>query len=435
MKFHMALAGFVSFVCQLQAATEVGSDVSSPTAHKQSTDCAMETGCGAPDQVPFRATTRALALDGGDATGEMDTFLPLWQTTSHLVFADVRVAESDLFDLNFSGGIGYRALLSHPDVILGANVFFDSTEPNGLSRFSQIGVGIEALSRRFDFRANGYFPVAGAKRAGSTSVSSVTHGDGLTIRDTFAVDFTENPNVAMDAEIGVLVPWVDRFTDLRIFGGSYFIDSDYGDNANGWFCRGEWQPVRGIVFEGGYSAAFENSDQGAWYGGIRVNFEFGGPKPSKSLGPISLDHTTALSVRRDEYVRRNSVISVETKATVDPASRRIVITTGRGQTITARGSEANQLAGGSPTLTVTSDSSQGSSGSSSSGGTLVTNGSYSSGGSSMEMVVMDFSSISVIGPNSQITGIPNFQSGLSGDSGTVILDPGTTPGNTTTSNP
>lgn len=81
---------------------------------------------------------------------------------------DLRAHRFDDDTYAFDVGIGGRYIPA-PDSccntfceILGFNVFYDWRQ-GFLNEYNQLGVGLEILGKRWDFRANGYFPV-GAKR-------------------------------------------------------------------------------------------------------------------------------------------------------------------------------------------------------------------------------------------------------------------------------
>lgn len=57
---------------------------------------------------------------------------------------------------NLGGGLRYAATTS--GIIYGANTYYDYRQAHGKS-FSQLGLGLEALGDRFNFRLNGYLPV------------------------------------------------------------------------------------------------------------------------------------------------------------------------------------------------------------------------------------------------------------------------------------
>jgi hypothetical protein len=69
--------------------------------------------------------------------------------------------DNDTYAFNIGAG-GRYILANHFCEILGFNMFYDWRQ-GSLNEYNQLSLGLEILGRRWDFRANGYFPV-GAKK-------------------------------------------------------------------------------------------------------------------------------------------------------------------------------------------------------------------------------------------------------------------------------
>lgn len=116
-------------------------------------------------------------------------------------------------------GAGLRYLLSSDclpcwDAVVGVNVYYDYRDYHGFS-FNQIGVGLEWLSRYFDVRVNGYFPVEQSHRRGRL----FAFGDDLyTVRFEWAQAYK-----GFDAEIGM---WLYNKTPCN-WVGLYFAAGPY----------------------------------------------------------------------------------------------------------------------------------------------------------------------------------------------------------------
>ena len=110
-------------------------------------------GSPLPGQVTF-------GFGGSDqeVTESLDTLFPLYAPKDGLLFFNPKLTVSDELDPRVSVGLGYRQLFEEPQIILGANVFYDSFDTVHNDRINQLGFGGEMLTRWFDFRANFYLP-------------------------------------------------------------------------------------------------------------------------------------------------------------------------------------------------------------------------------------------------------------------------------------
>ena len=121
--------------------------------------------------VPKRAVLSHNGGYGDDATvgygtnySTLELFLASDYSKGSLYpLVDLRAHRFDNDTYAASLGVGARYIPA-PNTfceILGFNVFYDWRQ-GFLSQYNQLGVGLEVLGKRWDFRANGYFPV-GAK--------------------------------------------------------------------------------------------------------------------------------------------------------------------------------------------------------------------------------------------------------------------------------
>jgi len=90
--------------------------------------------------------------------GGVDALLPVWSNENQLLFLDARGSTDDESQQDASLGLGFRALLPDSDLILGANLFYDSLWTEHDNQFNQIGLGLEVLSEWVDGRVNYYLP-------------------------------------------------------------------------------------------------------------------------------------------------------------------------------------------------------------------------------------------------------------------------------------
>lgn len=166
-----------------------------------------------------------------DVQFEFETIQPLVQTpetNEHTVFVQARIAkEKDDEILNI--GLGYRNLNAAQSLLLGVNVFYDTTTEYKHRRSS---VGLEAMGKTFTARANIYSAISDEK--------SITEGSVTTYETAL-----DGYDVSLDMPVPY-TPW------MRFHATSY-----------------EWSAVKGFDDVKGTKAAFVgNLNQ-------NVSFEFG----------------------------------------------------------------------------------------------------------------------------------------------------------------
>jgi hypothetical protein len=107
--------------------------------------------------------------------------------------------------------------------ILGFNVFYDYRQGN-LGYYNQVGLGLEILGSRWDFRANGYLPF-GKKRKMEKCVFDDYIGPYFAIEDLF-----EGVSYSFDAEVGWLAV-NSQYILLYVAGGPYYISGKTCDET------------------------------------------------------------------------------------------------------------------------------------------------------------------------------------------------------------
>lgn len=106
---------------------------------------------------------KGIGYDEGYTSGEL-FFSPMWDDDFQ-PFADLRI---HLFnDGRWAGnaGAGIRYQFYDRAMALGANAFYDYRDDPELKSINQVGLGIEALTKFFEFRSNGYLTVGATKLA------------------------------------------------------------------------------------------------------------------------------------------------------------------------------------------------------------------------------------------------------------------------------
>ena len=213
---------------------------------------------------------------------------------------------------NGSAGLGYRHRFANPDLIFGVNAFFDYGDYSGRG-YRQAGVGLELLSKWVDFRANAYFvsddtqPIASRtanfssvkKRSTSaTRTETIDGGEGFFNGNDFVVESTttkttvtntrrtskkvrrlyqqfEGAMPGFDAELGGLLPYLDRWAEVRVYAGYAFFDDPFGNDISCFTARLETRPVPAVIFDAQYKGDSRLLDfDNHWYFGTRVEIPF-----------------------------------------------------------------------------------------------------------------------------------------------------------------
>lgn len=239
------------------------------------------------------------------------------------LFLSLRGSFDDHDQQEFSSGLAFRTLLEDPGVILGANVFYDYINSRADNDFNQLGLGAEVLSKWVDARFNYYLPESGRKQTGETvsSSSSTRLGSSYTsgafinrdlLRDTSTTvtrTFEEGLQ-GWNAEIGFLVPGVNKYFDLRLFAGAYGYDNPGGSDYNGFKARAEARVTRNITLD----VEYWNDEElvgGHWVAGARFTSAFDLGKLLQGRNPFKEDHPAApssLRDRLDEQIIRSHLI-------------------------------------------------------------------------------------------------------------------------------
>jgi hypothetical protein len=235
-------------------------------------------------------------------TGYADLLQPLYSpSTNAAIFYDGRFSFDDRDQDVQSHGLVFRYRVPDRDIIFGANVYYDSIDSANGHRFDQLGLGLELLTRWVDFRANYYLPDQKRERIDTRAVvvgnvdrgvrllgfTAPSIGPGGTVVPPRPVvqdfvsgrfqrhEFTrfESPLEGLDTELGFLIPGLDRYAEVRIFGGYYHYLNPFGADFDGFKARLEARVRKGIIAEVEYWDDTELSG-GHWTGGIRVSLPF-----------------------------------------------------------------------------------------------------------------------------------------------------------------
>lgn len=223
------------------------------------------------------------------SSGYFDALVPFAEIGSTTLFLSGRATIDNDDQEIYSIGGGARYLVPTADVILGANVFYDSIESRFGNHYDQLGLGLEVLTRWVDARFNYYLPDNERDVIGRRTTRDVTRSAG----GEFESDGFINRNITetqrrrsfnryeaalegWNAEVGFLILGLDRYAEMRVFGGYYRYDNPFGSDFDGFRARLEARLLPGVIADLEYwdDAALTG---GHWTAGARVSvpFDFG----------------------------------------------------------------------------------------------------------------------------------------------------------------
>jgi len=176
----------------------------------------------------------------GENSGLHDGYLSLEGQTGlfdaggdRLFFIDTRLLLSDYTNAGANLGGGVRRYLAGPDLIVGANLYYDRWDAD-YAIFSQVGAGVEVLGNDWSLRSNVYAPVGSqTKQYGPINAFVAPNTTNI-----FATTTYETALTGFDVEYGQLLRSTQR-TDLSGYIGTYYYTGDGGNDALGVRARGE----------------------------------------------------------------------------------------------------------------------------------------------------------------------------------------------------
>ncbi len=254
---------------------------------------------------------------------------------------------------------GHQAGFLEEGAFIGANLFFDMLDTQYENRFWQLGFGLEAGTRYFEVRANYYLPLSDRQLAeeirtqtdlGPTTEATYAEpfGSGHTIQqdvtwttysNTFEQLFRryEDGMEGWDAEVALLVPWLDRWVDVKLIGGYYSLDNQsFGPQpgstgkVEGWKAGVEVRPVPAVVLNATWyeDKGFTGSD---WIAGVHLELPFEAGDLGDGKGFWDRIHDAFrprrrhLAERMIEPVRRqNDAVKVASSVEEDVSARKVV---------------------------------------------------------------------------------------------------------------
>jgi hypothetical protein len=248
-------------------------------------------------------------------------FVPVAQAPDALVFIDANL--SSTFDAEFFGnlGAGFRKII-HPDVILGANVFFDHTPSPSGKVFYGATIGGELLTETFDARVNLHVPFKTSQQVGQiagapTSSVALSGNQLIELISTPILRFDEFAYYGVDGEVGAKLPVaLPNGSEIRGFAGGYHYWSSGNPDITGVTGRleyraydvfGERLPDTRLIL--GVGASHDDVRGTRWFGEARLRMPLG---DVKTLAPTRL---SALDRRMTEHIRP-SATRIEKRASL-----------------------------------------------------------------------------------------------------------------------
>ena len=256
------------------------------------------TGVAQAGSLPQAHGTSGIRMGEGTVEGFVDFLVPIGESKNSTLFLNPRFSIKDEGENEANFGLVFRHLMPNRNVVLGGNVFLDTRRTEFDNRFNQVGVGLEVLSKWVDARVNWYdadsdrelinelstreIDVSTDVRTTVSSISTqsvgvqfdnpfasghsilqdVTTTTTTTTTNTFRTTRTTTTTTTdrlfqqfesgldgYDAEIGFLLPLSDSAPEVRLFGGVYDFDGEFGEEVKGFKSRLEVRAGPFLTFD------------------------------------------------------------------------------------------------------------------------------------------------------------------------------------------
>jgi hypothetical protein len=208
--------------------------------------------------------------------GLLDVFVPLTQKPDGLWFTDLRLKDASGPEAEYNIGTGYRRMINDT-WILGVYGFYDNLRSAHENYFQQGTIGMEALTKEWDFRVNAYFPETKKEVLSSTSTGTIDISGSTITTSTTTSETLEQALPGFDAEVGYRLPGSQ---DIRVYAGGFYFDRSGAPTISGPRARTEWRLEDFLGFKGTrltvsgeYSHDQVRNDQ--VYAGLAVRIPFG----------------------------------------------------------------------------------------------------------------------------------------------------------------
>ncbi len=219
----------------------------------------------AADRLPPAMLTLGAKSSSDLTEGFVDSVLPFWAPGDAVVFLNTRTNLDGNDEMLGSYGLGARYLVPGREIIIGGNAYYDSIHSSNGNDFDELGLGVEILTRWVDARFNYYLPegkhTLTDKRSGSESDSELGPIFSNRVTPNLILfqqqRFTRSSRTTKrsyeaalegwNAEVGFLVPGLDKYMELRFFAGAYSYDNPFGGDFTGFKARAEARILPGLI--------------------------------------------------------------------------------------------------------------------------------------------------------------------------------------------
>lgn len=231
-----------------------------------------------PDTPASSVTLGALFSESATG-GYLDSITGLWSPANRdaFLFLNSRFHIEDNGQTINTMGLGFRKLVPDHEIIIGGNIYWDRIHSDRANDFNQLGLGVEVLTHWVDARFNYYIPENDRYEVDrSTHRRSRNESNAFeTVERTETLTFKrfEAALEGFNAEIGFLVPGLDKYVETRVYGGYYHYDNPFGGDFEGFNARLEARLLRGVIA----GIEYWQDDElmgGNWTAGISVNLPF-----------------------------------------------------------------------------------------------------------------------------------------------------------------
>jgi hypothetical protein len=279
-------------------------------------------------KLPPAMLTLGGKFSDGLASGYLDSVLPFWAPHEVVLFLNTRTTLADNHQTLGSYGLGARYLVPGHDIIVGANAYYDAIHSMYGNDFDQLGLGAEVLTKWVDGRFNYYLPDDSKYEVDRTSRESVDRRYSPIFRNLIGpkrillqrerVTTTRKTTVkryeaaleGWNAEVGFLVPGLDKYLEMRVFAGAYGYSSAVGKDYSGFKARAEAHLLPGVIADVEY---WDDTylTGGHWTGEVRVTVPFSifnlasGRNPFEGAGEMFKPRQREFSERVTDMVLRS----------------------------------------------------------------------------------------------------------------------------------
>lgn len=228
---------------EIMAADDEAETIELPTRRPMVPSRVVEDGPGVIGNVSFLGM-KTFGREESIAPVEVMPYLLL---DEDFLFSDLRGFVSTEGKFGGNIGLGYRKLVPNQNAWYGLNAWYDIDDTSG-QLFHQLGIGFEAVFKRFEARGNAYFPVGDTDQTLESSARNARFlGNQLLFDQRILQGYALR---GVDAEVGIVLPTpkVGETSQLRWYVGGYFFSgSGNADSINGIQTRGEWQLASAVT--------------------------------------------------------------------------------------------------------------------------------------------------------------------------------------------